>query len=136
VRRYCTTEHTADIGLTAYGTSLCQAFENAAYGLFSFIADLRGVKETESRTIELTEESPEALLYEWLNTLIFLFDTETVIFKRCAINKFDGEYPKAVCYGEKYGPARHHLKSDVKAATYHMLKVDKDKNQVSVIFDV
>jgi SHS2 domain-containing protein len=136
MRRYRTIEHTADIGLTAYGASLPQAFENAAYGLFSIIADLRGVKKTESRTIELAEESPEALLYEWLNTLIFLFDTETIIFKRCAINEFDGKHLKAVCYGEKYDPLRHHLKSGVKAATYHMLKVDREKNQVSVIFDV
>jgi len=48
----------------------------------------------------------------------------------------DGRQLKATCYGEKYDPSRHHLKTGVKSATYHMLKVDKENNQVQVIFDV
>jgi len=136
MRKYRTLRHTADIGLTAYGVSLPQAFENAAYGLFSIISDLRNVKEIESRNIELKEDSPEALLYEWLNDLIFLFDTELLLFKRCQINDFDGNHLKATCYGEKYDPMRHRLKSGVKAATYHLLHVDAVKNRVSIILDV
>jgi SHS2 domain-containing protein len=136
MRRYRTTEHTADIGLTAYGESLPRAFENAACGLFSVIADLRNVKEVESRTFELNEESPEDLLYGWLNDLIFLFDTENILFKRCAVSEFDGNHLKATCYGERCDPARHRLKSGVKAATYHMLTVDRERNRVSVILDV
>ncbi len=43
---------------------------------------------------------------------------------------------KADCYGEKYDPARHRLKTGIKSATYYMLEVDKDNNRVQVIFDV
>ena len=129
-------EHTADIGLIAYGKTLAEAFANAAYGLFSIIAELKAVRETESRQLEISEDDPEALLFEWLNSLIYLFDVEMLLFKRFDIIDWHGCRLKAVCYGEKYDPCRHHLKTGVKSATYHMLKVDKEKNQVQVIFDV
>jgi len=136
VKRFQFIEHTADIGLIAYGQSLSEAFANAAYGLFSIIAELKTVKETESRQLELSEEDSEALLFEWLNRLIYLFDVEMLLLKRFDIRDFDGRGLKAICYGEKYDPSRHQLKTGVKSATYHMLKVDSGKNQVRVIFDV
>ena len=129
-------EHTADIGLRAYGRDLAEAFGNAAYGLFSIMADLRKVRRVESRAIALEEKSPEDLLFEWLNYLIYLFDAEQLLFKRCDVQEFDGKRLKAICYGEKVNPSRHLIKLGVKAATYHMLKVDAEKNQVQVIFDI
>lgn len=135
-KRFQLIEHTADVGLVAYGETLAKAFANAAYGLFSIIAELKTVKETETRQLELSEEDAEALLFEWLNSLIYLFDVEMILFKRFEITDFDGCRLRAVCYGEKYDPSRHQLKTGVKAATYHMLKVDGEKNQVQVIFDI
>ncbi len=136
VKRFQLIEHTADVGLIAYGQTLAEAFANAAYGLFSIIAELKTVKETESRQLELSEEDPEALLFEWLNRLIYLFDVEMLLFKRFDVRDFDGRGLKATCYGEKYDSSRHQLKTEVKAATYHMLKVDSEKNQVQVILDI
>ena len=40
MRRFQLIEHTADTGLVAHGESLAEAFANAAYGLFSIIAEL------------------------------------------------------------------------------------------------
>ncbi|MBA7629303.1 Protein archease [subsurface metagenome] len=136
MKRFRLIEHTADVGLVAEGTTLADAFANAAYGLFSIIAELKGVRETESRRLELSEDDAEALLFEWLNRLIYLFDTEMLIFKRFEITSLDERQLKAVCYGEQYDPSRHKLKTGVKAATYHLLRVDREKNQVRVIFDV
>jgi len=135
-KRFQFIEHTADIGLVAYGCSLAEAFANAGYGLFSIITDLKRVRKTESRQLELKEDDSEALLFEWLNRLIYLFDVEMLLLKRFDITDFNGCGLKAVCYGEKYDPSRHQLKKGVKSATYHMLRVDGEKNQVRVIFDV
>lgn len=129
-------EHTADMGLVAFGKSLPDAFANAAYGMFSIIADLDTVREVESRQVEVSEEDSEALLFEWLNTLLYRFDVDRIIFKRFDIAEFDEQSLKATCYGEKYDPSRHQLKLGIKAATYYMLKVDKENNRVQVIFDV
>ena len=136
MKRFRFIEHTADIGLVAYGRSLAEAFANAAYGLFSIIAELKTVKEIESRQLEVKEDDTEALLFEWLNRLIYLFDVDMLLLKRFDVTDFDGRGLKATCYGEKYDPSRHQLKTGVKSATYHLLKVDKEKNQVQVIFDV
>ena len=136
VRRFRLIEHTADIGLIAYGKTLAEAFANAAYGMFSIIAGLRNVKEVESREVDIAKEDVESLLFEWLNSLIYFFDVDMLLLKRFDIKEFDEHRLKAVCYGEKYDPTRHHLKLGVKSATYHMLKVDREKNQVRVIFDV
>lgn len=128
--------HTADIGLVAYGRNLPEAYANAAYGLFSIITDLRKVKQVESQVVELQENDPESLLFEWLNHLIYLFEVDRMLFKQCNIQEYDGRHLKALCSGEHIDPKRHVLKLGVKAATYHMLKVDPSKNQVQVIFDV
>ncbi|MFC1993275.1 archease [Chloroflexota bacterium] len=136
MKRFEFVEHTADVGLIAYGSTLAETFANAAYGLFSIIAELKTVKEVESRQLDINEEDSEGLLFEWLNSLLYFFDVEMLLFKRFDIIDFDGRGLKAICYGEKCDPSRHHLKTGVKAATYHMLKVDKEKNQVRVIFDI
>ena len=136
MRRFRLIEHTADIGLVAYGNTLAEAFANAAYGMFSIIAGLRNVKEVESREVEITEDDVESLLFEWLNSLIYFFDVDMLLLKRFDIKEFDEHRLKATCYGEKFDRTRHQLKLGVKSATYHMLKVDREKNQVRVIFDV
>lgn len=136
MRRFRLIEHTADVGLVAYGHDLAEAFANAAYGLFSIIAELKSVREKQSREVEVNEADAEALLFEWLNRLLYLFDVEGMLCKRFDIREFDESHLQAVCYGEKYDPSHHQVKIGVKSATYHMLKVDRKKNQVQVIFDV
>jgi SHS2 domain-containing protein len=129
-------DHTADTGLQAYGETLAEAFANAALGMFSIIAELENVREKESRRVEVNEPDMESLLFEWLNNLVYIFDVETIILKRFDIVEFSDGVLKAVCYGEKYDPARHILKTEVKSTTYHMLEVDREKNRVRVIFDI
>ena len=136
MKRFQLIEHTADTGLVAYGSSLAEAFANTAYGLFSIIAELNKVREVESRSVAVSAEDAEALLFNWLNHLIYIFDVEHLIFKRFDITEFTKHNLKATCWGETYDPSRHQLKLGVKSATYHMLKVDRGKNKVQVIFDV
>jgi SHS2 domain-containing protein len=136
VKRFKLIEHTADVGLIAYGNTLAESFGNAAYGMFTIIAELGTVKETESRQLEVSDNDLEGLLFEWLNRLIYFFDVEMLLFKSFQISDLTENRLKAICYGEKYDPSRHHLKIGVKSATYHMLKVDRRKKEVQVIFDI
>jgi len=84
--------------------------------------------------VTVSAEDTESLLFNWLNELIYVFEMEKLLLKRFDIIEFGECRLKAECRGEKYDPSRHQLKSGVKSATYHMLKIDKD--QVRVIFDV
>ncbi len=130
-------DHTADVGVIAYGQDIRQAFANAARALSSLIAEPEDIRETLHRDIAVTAGDEEGLLVEWLNELIYLFDAEGLIFKRFDINSLSGRQLRARAYGEKADPAWHKLKTGVKAATYHLLKVDPDNGgRVQVIFDV
>ena len=129
--------HTADVSIIAYGADISQAFANAAKALFSLITELDDVQEVLYKDIEVTATDEESLLVEWLNELIYLFDAEHIIFKRFDITKLDNIQLRARSYGERVDSSRHKLKVGVKAATYHMLKVDKGNGyKVQVIFDI
>jgi SHS2 domain-containing protein len=135
-KRFELIDHTADVGLVAYGDTLAEAYANAAYGMFSIMADLEKVQEDEFRRVEIAEDDDEALLFEWLNSLIYLFEVEMLLLKRFDIVEFGDGRLTALCYGERYDPARHRLKTGVKSATYHMLEVDRENPRVQVIFDI
>jgi SHS2 domain-containing protein len=130
-------DHTADVGIIAYGSDLKQAFANAARALFSLITELNDVEEVTRRDIEVKASDRESLLVAWLNELIYRFDTEGILFKRFEIIRLDDTHLKARAYGEKADSSRHRLKVGVKAATYHMLRVDRNNGyRVRVIFDI
>jgi SHS2 domain-containing protein len=131
-------EHTADIGIVAYGADIKQVFANAALGLFNLMADLDNLKEGAKREIELSAEDVEILLVEWLNELIYISEVEHVIFKRFEIVELSNTRLKATCFGEKIKAGQHRLKREIKAATYHMLKLNKENGryQVRIIFDI
>ncbi len=129
--------HTADVGIIAYGADMNQAFANAAKALFSLITELDDVEEVTQQDIELTAPDQESLLVGWLNELIYLFDAEQIIFKRFDITRLSQTQLKARSYGDKVDSSKHKLKMGVKAATYHMLEIDQsDGAKVQVLFDI
>ena len=128
--------HTADVGIIAYGADINEAFANAAKGLFSLITELDDVEEMTHRDIELTAPDQESLLVAWLNELIYLFDVENIVFKRFDITRLDSTHLRARSYGHRV-ESGYELKTGVKAATYHMLKIDQsDGSRVQVLFDI
>src|SRR5512136_1170141 len=138
VKKFDVVEHTADTGVVAYGADMREAFANAAYGMFSLMADLEQVREETSRYVEAEAGDRESLAVSWLNELLYLFDVEGIIFKRFDFLELTNTRLKADAYGEKVDASRHRLRGGVKAATYHMLKVAEDRGRwrVRVIFDV
>jgi SHS2 domain-containing protein len=131
-------DHTADVGIIAYGSDIKQVFSNAALALFSLITEPESIEEKLRRDLEILSQDRDSLLIEWLNELIYLFDAEHILFTRFDIENLSYNQLKAACYGESFDPLRHKIKTGVKAATYHMLKVDKDGSgyKARVIFDI
>ncbi len=129
--------HTADVGIIAYGADMKEMFASAAKALFSLITELADIEEVVHRDIELTAPDQESLLVGWLNELIYLFDAEQIIFKRFDIAQLNDTHLKARSYGHKVDSSKHKLKTGVKAATYHMLKIDQSNGgKVQVLFDI
>jgi SHS2 domain-containing protein len=131
-------DHTADIGITAYGADMKQIFANAARGLFSIITNLDNVASTKKLDIQVIAPDREALLLQWLNELIYLFETRKMLFSRFEITVITDTELKAKAFGEKINLKKHELKTQVKATTYHMLKIEHNELgwTAQVIFDV
>ena len=130
-------EHTADIGIRAYGVNKPEAYANAARAMFSLIADPDKIREVSYRDVKVTAPDREILAVEWLNELVYLFDAEQMLFKRFDITELTDTGLKARCYGERVDKSRHEIKIGIKSATYHMLKVEQnDRYQVQVLFDI
>jgi SHS2 domain-containing protein len=130
-------EHTADVGIRAFGQSQAEAYANAARGMFSLIVDLETIQTGLSRHVKVDGSDCEDLLVAWLNELIFLFDTQQVLFSRFEIQTISDTHLQALCQGEKVDPQRHEIKIGIKSATYHMLKVEQTSRwQVQVILDI
>jgi len=133
--RYEEIEHTADVGIRAYGRSLNELFANAAEGIFSLIADLSSVKAVGEVEVRLTAEDIPTLLLKWLSELLYIHETQNLLF--C---KFDVDVKGTSLQGRAWGEAidkkRHELKLVIKAVTRHRLAVDAKKGFAEVIFDI
>jgi SHS2 domain-containing protein len=122
---YETFEHTADLGLRVRAADLNALFADAARGLFSMIAaGLDPIRATEELHFEITAGAIDLLLFDWLNELLYAYESRRTLFSRFDVHVSDNRL-KAVAYGEPIDAARHALEHEVKAITYHGLKVER-----------
>jgi SHS2 domain-containing protein len=128
-------EHTADVGIRAYGRSLDELFANAAEGMFSLIADLSDVKRVGEAEVRLTAEDVPTLLLRWLTELLYVHETDRLLFSSFEA-KVAGTSLVGRARGEAIDKSRHELKLAIKAVTRHRLSVDPTKGVAEVIFDI
>ena len=137
--KYKIIDHTADIGLEAYGSNLEEAFIHAAEGMFSIISPAAQIKQEKSASFQIHAETVEDLLIAWLNKLLYLYDAEKLFPGDFKIKKLDGNSLEAEIKGETVDPIKHRIDTYIKAATYYETKIMQDKNghySLQVIFDV
>ncbi len=138
MKSFETIEHTADIGIRAFGSTEAEAFENAAYGMFCLIADLEKVGTRLEFPVEVEAEEHETLLVEWLNELLYTYESNGVILKRFRIDELGLTRLKGVACGAPISESPVEIKTDIKAATYYQLRVEQSEDRwvTEVIFDV
>lgn len=131
-------EHTADIGIEAWGPDLAAVFRQGAAGLFDAAIDPSRVDERIAERVEVEAEDVELLYKEWLSHLLYLFAGRGLVFRRFAIEEISEKHVRASCHGERFDEFRHRLKTDLKAVTYHQLSVRREKAgwRARVIVDV
>ena len=134
---------TADAGYRAYGKSLENAFENAAIAMFELVTDTSVVRPIVEKQIKLEAEDKYAILYDWLSELLFLHDSEYMVFSKfevkisCKICESQEKYYlEAKAYGEEFDPSKHERRSEVKAVTYHMMDIKVEPYMLQVILDI
>ncbi len=136
--RYQLIEHTGDIGIQVLGTSLEQLFENAGFALFDIVTDMHKVQPIVNYEIEVTGNDREELLVNWLSELNFIFQTQYILFREFKVLEMNEKHLKASVIGEIRDPAIHPVRMEIKAVTFHQLKIEKTKDgwRGWVIFDI
>lgn len=135
-------DHTADMGIQVSAPTLKEAFESCAFAMFSLMVRIEKVQGKEELEVEVSADSYEDLLISWLNRLLYLHETEKLLFSRFEILDLDRSHLKARVYGDFTRNYQEDLGRAVKAATHHLVKVECDgtgeKNlcRAQVIFDV
>jgi len=134
-------DHTADIGIVAYGKTKREVFINAAKGMFEIIAgEDRDLKENFYAKIKLEAKSLEDLLIAWLNELLYISEVKLVILNKFKIKELSDVQIKAEVGGTKINHLSIRIKREVKAVTYHGLEIKKDEEsglwRAQVIFDI
>jgi SHS2 domain-containing protein len=118
-------DHAADLGLRVQAPDLNALFAEAARALFSTIVDdLDSVKSVERLDLDIKGDEREYLLFDWLRELLYRFDAEHRLFSRFDVVVRDDGL-SGTAWGEIYHSQRHVLGHEVKAITYHGLKVEK-----------
>ena len=140
-RQYETIEHTADIGLRIFGKDFKCLFRSAARGKFSLIACKYVAAKQDKRIvckIVLSAKNREELLVSWLSELLTLSDIRNIIFTRVQFEKLTATTLKARAEAEKMDKNIYRVKTEIKAVTYHQLKLEKKDGcwQAEVFFDV
>jgi SHS2 domain-containing protein len=135
---YTILEHPSDLGIEARGKSMKDAFEFAAIGLLSIICDPASVIPLDHRYVSVKGTDAENLLVKWLSEILYLYDGEDFLSSFISIDRLSPTELDATVAGERVDEKKHRLKTDVKAVTYHQLKVEEvqDGCLVRVYFDI
>ncbi|MBC7221645.1 archease [Candidatus Bipolaricaulota bacterium] len=120
--------HPSDMGVRGIGSTVEEAFCEAARAMFSLMADLERIEPKEAVPFEVEAESLEDLFVRFLAELLFLRDTKGLLFGRFSlrITKEKERYrAMGEAFGERFDPAKHGRGIDVKAATYNWVQVEE-----------
>jgi SHS2 domain-containing protein len=140
MKKFEVLEHTADIGIQAFGKDLNQVFENAAMGMFNIITDLDKVEKVGEYKIKTEAQDLEQLLVDWLSELLFIHTVKSVMFSDFSadVKEENGRWLlEGMASGENYDENKHPFHTEIKAVTHHILKIEKKEVwEVQVLFDI
>lgn len=131
-------EHTADVGVRAFGKTFAELAVNAARGMFSLVCDPANVRPVVTRTIEVRADDRDELLLVWLKELLCLLDIEGLLLCEFRIEHANERSLRAEVRGEFLDRDRHEPDMEVKAVTRHGYEIRQTANGLvaEIIFDI
>ena len=131
-------DHTADVSVRVYGKSFEELLRNAACAMMELIVERDKVEPSEEIKIEARGETREELLVHWLQEILFVHQVKKMVFKDFEVKLKNETRVKGKAFGEKIDLEKHELSADIKAVTYHGLKIESvnDRLKVEIVFDI
>lgn len=131
-------EHPSDIGFLARGDSREQALAEASGALTSIMVDPSTIETREERSVQVSGSDSASQVVNWLNEILFLFDTEGIVFREFIVESWTTAGIRGRAQGEPLDLQRHEIRTAVKAVTYHQfdLRETADGWELRVFVDV
>ncbi|MCK4382555.1 MAG: archease [Promethearchaeota archaeon] len=136
-------DHTADVQVRSWGSSLEEAFSQTAYSLIATITpDLKKITPKVERKIIIKAEDKEALLFDFLSEFLYIFDVDELVFSQIYVSKIeklnDNYKLQATLKGEKFDLNKHEIGIEVKAITYSFLNIEEkhESTIIDIVFDI
>jgi SHS2 domain-containing protein len=145
-------DHTADIQIRSWGDSTATAFAWSALGMFDYMTPLHNISETPKvyRNFECSAHDLKSLLFAFLDELLFVFHTESLVCTKIQINEFrenKGEVGEeenrwtieGIVAGDLFVDGVNEQGTEVKAITYSEMQIHVEENgstEVYVIVDI
>jgi SHS2 domain-containing protein len=116
-------DHTADLGLEVSAASREELYAGAAFALFDLLTDLATVRAGTTREMTVEGKDEAELLVNFLRECLYTWNGEGYLMKSCLVHQLTNHSIKALLRGEPFDPARHRIKQEIKAITYHQASV-------------
>jgi SHS2 domain-containing protein len=134
-------DHTGDVAVRVRAASLGALFAEAALALAATLVETGEVRPAARRDVSLEAASPDLLLVDWLNELVFRFDVERFLVARAdaRVSEAAGAWRlDAAVFGEPLDESRHQVRVPVKGVTYHQLAIAEVDGalETTVVFDI
>ena len=131
-------EHPSDVGFEVHGDTLEELYANAAIAMYSLMTDVDEIEGEEEREIEINSEDLYSLMFDWLDELIFLFDSKSLVMRSFDIAIDESNFSiQGTCKGGKFNPSKHVSGIIIKAVTYNMMEIKRNNVwSARVVLDV
>jgi SHS2 domain-containing protein len=118
--------HTGDLAVRLWGEDPPDLLRSGGLALFHVLAGDSPVRDRESHTLEVQGTDLEELLVGWMNRLLLQFHLEDILLCRFEPRFTAAGSVRGSVGGERIDPARHYLVREVKAVTYHGVRVERE----------
>ncbi len=131
-------EHTADIRVRVSGNTFEDFLKSGALAMMNLLCDTETVKPAQETAFEVEGETGEELLIKMLGEILYINRVEQKVFSGIDLELVGENKIKGTLHGEEFDPERHELELDIKAATYHNLKIERvnDRFVAEIVFDI
>ncbi|MFH0936439.1 MAG: archease [Candidatus Woesearchaeota archaeon] len=132
--KYKFLEHKADAKFQAFGKTLEEAFSNAALAMFSLMTNIKKVKGKIEKRINVKGYDKKALLYNFLEELLFLLDKDSFLLSKIKKIKIKDNKLEAIVLGDK--AINYETHGEVKAVTYNEMEIKEKPYMLQVVVDM
>lgn len=131
MKRFEYFDHTADTLFRAYGKDFEETLSHAILAVYNVIVETDTVKAKEERSFTVFAPKRETLVYDVIEELLFLLDTESFLcheVKSCVVTAKQGGFFAAVTLLGDSDATTYDVFGQIKAPTYNEMLISDEKD--------